>query len=226
MKTKNTILLAIALVILVTLAGCTTKTPGYNTRLGTQTRLGDNGLGMNNNWDNNMGMNNGLNDGFNNGMNTDLNNNTNLSTSLGNQNTNASELAKRIGSLPEVSTAAVVVSGNKAVVGVRLNGNNTTGTNMNNNMNTNLNNMNTSLTNNNGNLSSALRMKIENMVKDTNRNITSVTVTSDPSMFSEIQTMSNGTNNGGMMNTITNDIDDLIRRITPNSNYNMNNINR
>lgn len=233
MKTKKITLIALGLMILVVIAGCTPSNTGYNTRLGTQTRVGLNtpsgngampdnnlgtrnlvgqntmlnrntGFGLNDGWNNGMntgfnnGLNTGLNNGFNDGYNNSLNytgfNNTGLTTNIGNMGTNARDLARRIGTLPEVTSATVVTSNNKAVVGLKLRNNQTLGT--------------------------ALRQRIETMVRDTNSNITNVSITTDPNLFTRIQNMSNGITNGGMMNTLGNDIEDLIRRITPTNNIN------
>lgn len=232
MKTKKIILIALGLMVLVAIAGCTPSNTGYNTRLSTQTRIGGNGMntpsgnggwpdnnlgtrnlvgqdtmlsrnntfglnnGMNNGLNNGLGLNNGFNDGFNNGLNdgfnnTGINNNTNLSTSLGNMNTNSRDLARRISALPEVTSASVVTSNNNAVVGLKLR--------------------------NNQNLGAALRQRIETIVRDTNNGITNVSITTDPNLFTRIQNMSNGMTNGNMMNNIGTEIDDLIRRITPNT---------
>lgn len=209
MKKNKIKILAIGLVILIALVGCTPKTNDMttrNNRLSTQTRIGEN-----NGWTRdefNTGMKNGLNNDFNNGMddmlgdnannidpmNNNLNNgmtrpnNTNLSTSLGNMTQNASEIAKKISALPEVNSAQVVLTNDTAVVGCNLRG--TT----------------------QGTMTNALRTKIEKIVKD-NSNITKVSVTSDPDLYKRIQTMSTGIGSGRMTDTFTNDINDLIRRI-------------
>lgn len=221
MKIKKLGIFALSLIVLVAFAGCQPNNPGLNTRLSTQTRINNNGwprddigtrnlIGQDTMFDNNIGMNNGLNNGFNNGMNDGLNNNfstglnndfnntginNRLSTNVGNNSTNASELARRIGSLSEVSSATVVTSNNKAVVGLKLN--------------------------NNQNLNTNLRQRVENLVKETNRNITNVAITTDSNLFTRIQNMSNNNNGGtGILNTIGNDIEDLFRSIMPNTNTN------
>lgn len=229
MKTKKLIVIALGLAVMIGIAGCTPQDTGFNNntdRLSTQTRINqnnawdDNGMNgmtdntLNGTGTNDLGMNSpGLNgNGMNgNGMNNDnLNNgmtrNNRLTTSLGNLNTNASNLARKIGNLPEVNKASVVLTNDTCLVGVDLKGNNGT---------------------NGDNVGTALRQKIESMVKDsTNNGITEVSITSDPDMFSRIRTMSNNMNNNngnGIGNEITNDIEELIRDITPNG---MNRTNR
>lgn len=205
MKKNKIKILAMGLVILIALAGCTPKTndmTSRNNRLSTQTRIGENNAWTRDEF--NTGMNNGLNNGLNNdpmtGMNdgfgdnvNDLNNgmtrpNTNMSTSMGNMSQNASTIASKISALPEVNSAQVVVTNDQAVVGVNLRG--TTQNTMTN----------------------ALRTKIEKIVKD-NSNITNVSVTSDPDLYKRIQTMSTGIGSGRMTDTFTNDINDVIRKI-------------
>lgn len=213
MKKNKIKLLAISLVILIALVGCTpAKTNNVadrNNRLTTQTRIGEN-----NGWtrdDMNTGMNNGLNNDSNNGMNgmlgdnanninpmnNDLNNGmtrsndtnmTNTGMGMGNMTKNAGEIAKKISALPEVTSAQVVLTNDTAVVGCNLRG--TT----------------------QGTMTNALRQKIEKIVKD-DSNITKVSVTSDPDLYKRIQTMSTGIGSGKMTDTFTNDINDVIRKI-------------
>lgn len=221
MKLNKIKFLAFGLIILVALSGCAPSNPGLNARnrnLSTQTRIGNTGL--NNGWDTtNNGM---MNDfGWNttnpSGTNTNnfdttnmdnLNNgmtrpNTNMSTSMGNMSTNmgnmsttANNIAKKISALPEVNSASVVLTNDTAIVGCNLRG--TT----------------------QGTMTTALKQKIEKIVKDNTSNVTRVSVTSDPTLFTRIQNMSNGMRNGNMMNTFQNDVEDLFRRITPNTNMN------
>ena len=218
MKTKKLVVIAIGVAILIGIAGCTPQDTGLNDNNRLNTRLNQNNSWDNNGWDNN-GMNdmtgNGLdstgnNTGINgvNGMdslNNGMTRNNRMTTSLGDLNTNASDLARKIGNLPEVDSATVVLTNDTAVVGVDLKGTNT-----------------------NNNIGTALRQKIERMVKDeTNNGITEVSITSDPDLFTRIRTMSTGMNRntGTMGNEIRNDIEQLIRDITPNgmNRTNMNN---
>lgn len=213
MKTKKLVVIAIGVAILIGIAGCTPQDTGLNDNNKLNTRLN-----QNNSWDDN-GMNDMTGNGLNTGNNTGINgvngmdslnngmtrNNRMMTTSLGDLNTNASDLARKIGNLPEVDSATVVLTNDTAVVGVDLKGTNT-----------------------NNNIGTALRQKIERMVKDeTNNGITEVSITSDPDLFTRIRTMSTGMNRntGTMGEEITNDIQQLIRDITPNgmNRTNMNN---
>ena len=216
MKTKKLVVIAIGVAILIGIAGCTPQDTGLNdnnrlnTRINQNNSWDDNGMngmndnGMTGNGLDNTGNNTGMNgmDNLNNGMTR----NNRMTTSLGNLNTNASEIARKIGNLPEVDSASVVLTNDTAVVGVDLKG-----------------------TNANNNIGTALRQKIEKMVKDeTNNEITEVSITSDPDLFTRIRTMSTNMNNknqGTMGNQIMNDIEQLIRDITPNgmNRTNMNN---
>lgn len=223
MKKNQIKVVAIALVILIALVGCTPKTndmTARNRNLSTQTRIGENngwtrdGLNTGLNNGTNMGINDGFGDNANNvnpngtmndNLNTDLNNgmtrpNTNMSTSLGNMTQNAAAIASKISALPEVNSAQVVLTNDKAVVGCNLRG--TT----------------------QGTMTNALRQKIEKIVKD-NSNITKVSITSDPALYKRIGTMSTGIGSGKMTDTFTNDINDVIRKIE-NVGNNINNIGR
>lgn len=222
MKINKIKFLAFGLIILVALSGCTPSNPGLNARnrnLSTQTRIGNNGYNdgwgaTNNGMMNDLGWNttnnrfstytnpSGTNsndfgttnmDNLNTGMTRP---NTNLSTSMGNLSTNANTIAQKIAALPEVSNASVVLSNNTAIVGCNLRG--TT----------------------QGTMTTALRQKIDKIVKDNAPNVTRVSVTSDPNLFTRIQNMSNGMRNGTMLNTFERDVEDLWNRITPNRNIN------
>lgn len=218
MKLNKIKFIALGLIILVAVAGCAPTDTGMNTRnrLSTQTRIRNNGFdnGWNTGWNTNNRLNTNLSgtnigdnfdnrnmDNLNGLNNTNLNNgmtrrNNNFTTSLGNLSTTANNLARRIAALPEVEDASVVLTNDTAIVGCNLRGN-TQGT-----------------------MTTALRQKIENIVRSSNRNIDRVSITSDPDLFTRIRNMSTDIRNGGVMNTIENDIEDLIRRITPNTNIN------
>lgn len=221
MKTKKLIVIALGLVILTSLAACTPRDTGLNNnldRMSTQTRIN-----QNTNWDNlnGNGMDSMMNDGFNTNT-TNLNNGmmrNNMTTSMGNLNTKASTLARKIGALPEVDRASVVLTSDTALVGVDLKGSNTNNTNLSTNL--------SNTTTNNGNISSALRTKIEKMVKD-EVNVKDVSITADPNLTTRIRNISSGMINqvGNDMNTFTNDIEQLIRDIVPGTKTRINNINR
>lgn len=221
MKINKFSFFALLLILSVAIVGCTpaeniddTGMNNTNNRLTTQTRIGER-------WDNN-GLNNGmsgtndslLNDGFdnglngiNNGMNNDINGNLNngmtrsndSSTNFGNMATNANEIARKIAALPEVDNASVVISEDTALVGCSLRGN-TQGT-----------------------MTNALRQKIRGIVTES-ADINNVSVTTDPDMTNRIQTMSNSIFQGNPIEGFADEIRNLIRDITPNTNMNNNNI--
>src|SRR5690554_5323124 len=113
MKKNKLLVIAISIAVLVGIAGCAPQDTGLNNtnnRLTTQTRIGRD-WDFNRNFNNNDNIfgNDSLNDGnLNNGMSRDTRFNT-MSTSLGNLNNTANTLARKIGALPEVDKASVVL---------------------------------------------------------------------------------------------------------------------
>lgn len=222
MKINKYSLFALLLILSVAVVGCTpaddlndTGMNNRNNRLTTQTRIG-------NGWDNND-LNNGMNgtndsllndgSGFDTGLNdinNGMNNNDNLNNGMtrsnnstsnfGNMATSANEIARKIAALPEVDKASVVITDDTALVGCSLRGN-TQGT-----------------------MTNALRQKIRGIVKEDANNIDNVSVTTDPDMTGRIQTMSNSIFQGNPIEGFAEDIKELIRDITPNSNMNNNNM--
>ena len=122
-----------------------------------------------------------------------------LTTSLGNlNNENSEEIARQIEELPEVNSASVVVNDNRAIVGIELRNNESQ-----------------------NEISSALRDRIEDMVRDTNDEIDEVSITADGEIFERIETMSNEMLNdttGNFFERVGNEFDELIDAITPNLN--------
>ncbi len=224
MKFKKLNLIALGLVVLMSMAACAPRDTGLDNnlnRMSTQTRVNQNRL--NTNWDNTgLTDNERMIDGTNlagtnaNNLNNGMVRNNRMTTSLGNLNTDAKEIARKIAALPEVENASVVLHNNTALVGVDLKGNNNT-----------LNNNTLNTTVNNNNISTALRNKIEKMVKDTT-NVKDVSITSDPNLISRIRTISSGMTNqvGNDVRDFTNDIEQLIRDIVPGGRRINNTINR
>lgn len=216
MKKNKIIVLTLALVALISIAGCTPNDTGLNNdrnrNLSTQTRINNNrstnDMGMNNDWNtrnmgldnpnnmnNNMLRNNELNNGMNNGTNDGLNNGM-VRPDTNNMSGSANTLAREIAALPEVDKASVVLSNDTAIVGIQLRG--TT----------------------QGTMTNSLKSKVEKMVKDKSTNIKNVSVTTDPELYSRVKTMSTSIGDGTTLESLGEDIKDLIRRITPNSNMN------
>ena len=119
------------------------------------------------------------------------NNNNNLTTNLTNARTTADNLAKKISNLPEVNSASVLLTGNTAIVGCDIKGNVE------------------------GKMTSSVKQKIENIVKDSNNNIQNVSITADPDLYTRIRTMATDMGNGNPIKGFTNEIQEILRRITP-----------
>lgn len=125
-----------------------------------------------------------------------------LTTSLGNLgNEGSDELARQISDLPEVDDASVVINDNRAIVGIKL---------MNKQRQT--------------EISSALRSRIEDMVRDVNDNIDEVSITADGEIYDRIEDLSGNMLNDGNNNDtdfferVGQQFDELIDAITPNMN--------
>ncbi|WP_313232373.1 YhcN/YlaJ family sporulation lipoprotein [Tissierella praeacuta] len=227
MKKNKIMTLGLSIALIIAMAGCTPK--GTNMRnMSTQTRLYDNNV--NNRWMTNAPFNarDRLNTNLNNGMvrnnsylndgvlrdNNYLNNNVVRDNTLTNDNvmrnrtnldsgmitndisqlsTRADTIARRVTALPEVTGASVIVHGNTAIVGCDVRGN---------------------TRNTNNAISSNLKQKVEAAVKTADRNIKKVSVTSDPSLYSRIRTMSTNIGNGHPISNFTRDIEDILSRIT------------
>ncbi|MDD2447824.1 MAG: YhcN/YlaJ family sporulation lipoprotein, partial [Tissierellia bacterium] len=175
MKTKKIYAIAFSLAILVLAVGCTPNNTGLNNnqdRLSTQTRI-------NRDWNlnNEMGvddldtrLNDGITNNQNNGINNNLNNgmvrnNKNINN-MNNQNAKANKLADEIANIPEVENANVVLNNNSCIVGVDL-------------------------TNNNNNLTTSLRNRIRNIVKDsTNVSTDNISITTDPDLIERVTSLS------------------------------------
>ncbi len=219
MKKNKIKLLGLSAVLVVAMAGC--RPANTNMRnMSTQTRLNDN---VNNRWMTNTPFNtrDRLNTNLNNGMvrnNTYLNdnmvrntpmtndslgggnvlapgtiNNGRLNTNLTTTNTalvnRANKIAQRVSALPEVNAASVVIHGNTAIVGCDVKGSATNA------------------------ISSNLRQKVEAAVKTADKNVKNISVTSDPTLYNRIRTMSTNISNGHPISTFVGDIEDVMRRI-------------
>ncbi|MGO1469653.1 MAG: YhcN/YlaJ family sporulation lipoprotein [Tissierella sp.] len=221
MKKNKIMILILALTLMLTFTACTTKDPKTgrkNTNLSTQTRdnrwdrnttdtdnLRDNtrdnmymddnindrrNMGMDNPLDNDMDINNqrdGLDTNLNNGM-TRPNDNLN-----NNMNKDASNVAGKITNLKEVNKASVLLSEKDAVIGVNLRGN-TQDT-----------------------MTNSLRTKIEDIVKKENKSIDNISITTDPNLVNRINTMYDDIDSGNMIDNFTDEVRNLIRKITPNT---------
>ncbi len=224
MKKNKIALLALSLIIALSLVACRSmdRNLGDNRdgRLSTQTRINDNrwdsgtdirdnrdfgfdnnlndgmGLDGNNNLNNDMGfggnnLNNDLDFGGDNNLNDGMTRpNPNLSTNIGNTNNNSTSLSRKIKDLPEVDDANVIVNNDTAIVGVTLRGS-TQGT-----------------------MTNALRNKIERIVKDSNKGIKNVSITTEPELFKRIRTISRDVDLGNPVRGFADEVKDIIRSIT------------
>lgn len=191
------------------MVGC--KPANNNMRnLSTQTRLRNNDMdnNMDNNWigtdrplnkrdgvNNSNNINNKLNNGMMRNSDNKLNKDTNLSTNMTNMSSRATAIAERIIALPEINNASVLISGDTAIVGCDINGET------------------------NNKITNALKQKVEAAVKVADRNIQKISVTSDPSIFTRIQTMTkdmnkNDTMDGNPATKFTKEIENILQDIT------------
>lgn len=123
-----------------------------------------------------------------------------LTTSLGNlNNRNSEELSKQISDLPEIERASVVVNENRTIVGIELKNNERQ-----------------------TEISSALRSRIEDMVRDVNNDIEEVSITADEELYNRVDTMATDMldYDGDFFERMGDAFDDLLDTITPNSRRN------
>lgn len=135
-----------------------------------------------------------------NNLNTGMTRPGRLTTSLGNlNNDNSEELARKISDLPEVERASVVVNDNRAIVGIELRNNQRQ-----------------------TEISSALRSRIEDMVRDVNNDIDDVSITADGEIYDRIDTMATDMldYDGDFFERMGDSFDELLDTITPDANRN------
>ena len=103
----------------------------------------------------------------------------------------AETIARKVANLREVNKATAVIHGNTCLVGVDLK--NVT----------------------DGRVNTALRSKVDRICKDNDPAITKVQITTDPTLYSRISTMARDIRSGKPVTGFTNEIRDILRRITP-----------
>ncbi|WP_202709133.1 YhcN/YlaJ family sporulation lipoprotein [Sporosalibacterium faouarense] len=145
----------------------------------------------NNNYgmDNNDLYNNNNQNGNNNGLN---NNNNNINGNNNNLSSRAKKIADKIAAMSNVEDATVVISGNTALIGVDLTNDSTLRINDN------------------------MRKQIERTVKNADSSINKVSVTADPDIFDRIDEIGRNIRTGRPIKGFTDEIEDMIRRVTPN----------
>ncbi len=124
----------------------------------------------------------------NNNMNRNMNNDNNMNTDLSYR---ADTIANKVANLKEVNDCTVIISGNTAIVGV----------DMKNQV--------------EGNLTTDLKKKIENTVRNADKDIRNVTVTADADLFQRIQNIGRDIRGGKPISGFGEEIEEIIRRVTP-----------
>lgn len=171
----------LALVIGIGMVGCARNparpnTP-YNNQLNRNMNFTDDGTNMNRNLNNNLNNRN-IND-------NNLNNRDNLVSDR------SDEIADKVSELKEVNRAAVVISGNTALVGVNI------------------------TDNVEGNMTNNLKDRIEDVVRATDNNIRNVSVTANADLYSRIENIGKDMRNGRPLSGFAEEIEEILRRINP-----------
>lgn len=107
------------------------------------------------------------------------------------QSTRAAKIATNVAKLPEVNKATVVVSGNTAIVGIDMKAS-VQGTH-----------------------ETQVKKKVEKTVRDTDKGIKNVSVTSDPDLYKRIENIAKGIAAGRPLSEFTKQITEILKRITP-----------
>ncbi|GAB6084909.1 YhcN/YlaJ family sporulation lipoprotein [Alkaliphilus crotonatoxidans] len=105
----------------------------------------------------------------------------------------AEQIVNEVVRLNEVQSATVVISDETALVGVNL----ASGVD--------------------GEMTTEVKNKIEDVVKQADRSITRVAVSADPDIFSKIENIARETGRGRPISGFADEIEDLFRRILPNA---------
>ncbi|KNF09865.1 putative sporulation lipoprotein YhcN/YlaJ [Gottschalkia purinilytica] len=206
MKTKFKFLslsLVVVLVLSIGAIGCRRApkkvTPPRNNTNNYAPNTDMNGDDRNRNDNTNIGTNRDrINDNTNLGTDRNgINDNTNLGTDRDRVNNNSmlersDRIAKKVAELNEVNSATTAITGNTALVGVNLK-NNTEGT-----------------------ITSDIKNKVQATVKEADPAITNVVVTADADLIERIENVGRDVRNGKPISGLTQEIEEIIRRVTPN----------
>lgn len=197
---KNKILfLPLVLALVLVMIGCTVNRPGTQTRIGRNTtdnlgvRRNNNMLGIERRNDDGVGVNRR---NLNELADIDRRDNNRIGRVPGDNNMNnlsrrANSIARRIAQLNEVNRCSVLLSGDTAIVGVDM------------------------ANNLEGRMTTELKQKIENIVKDMDNNIKNVSITADPDLFTRISNMARDIRDGRPITGFANQFQEILRRITP-----------
>ncbi|MCF6465646.1 YhcN/YlaJ family sporulation lipoprotein [Clostridium sp. Cult2] len=193
MKKNKILFLALVLALVMTTIGCTVNRPGTQTRIGQRTPNNNLGLRRNNNLvgidrrnNNLVGIDRRNMDNI-----TDMNRTTPNNLGMNNLSTRANAIARRVANLNEVNRCSVLLSGNTAIVGI----------DMKNNL--------------QGKMTTALKQKIETTVKNVDNNITNVSITANPDLFTRISNMARDIRDGRPISGFAREFQEILRRITP-----------
>ena len=109
----------------------------------------------------------------------------------GNMADRVNRIVREVEDIRDVRRAAVVITGNTALVGVDM----TSGTK--------------------GELNSQIKRDVEDAVRRADRDITKVSVTADPDIFTRIENIARDVGEGRPLSGFGTEIEEIIRRITP-----------
>ena len=117
--------------------------------------------------------------------------NNRTGTNVGDMENRAERIADAAAEQKEIESAACVITGNTAMVGVQFN------------------------EQYKGKLTDAIKSQVENKVKDADNRITRVVVTADPDLVSRIEDIFKDIGNGKPISGFTKELNEMINRINP-----------
>ncbi|MCR2042822.1 YhcN/YlaJ family sporulation lipoprotein [Anaerosalibacter massiliensis] len=152
---------------------------------------GDNNLGKDTrrNDTDNIGTNDNRNITDNIGTNDNRNTTDNMNRDLSNR---AENISRKVADLNDINSCTTVITGNTALVGI----------DMENNV--------------EGRVTDDIKRKVEKTVKDADNNITTVSVTADADLYKRLSNMARDIRNGKPVSGFADEIQEILRRITPN----------
>ena len=198
MKNNKVFLFLIFSLALILLGvGCQPQRPNVRNnrmenRVGRDTRDDTNIDGnLNNNLrgDNNLGKDTRRNNTDNIGTNDNRNTTDNMNRDLSNR---AENISRKVADLNDINSCTTVITGNTALVGI----------DMKNNV--------------EGKVTDDIKRKVEKTVKDADNNITTVSVTADADLYKRLSNMARDIRNGKPVSGFADEIQEILRRITPN----------
>lgn len=184
---KIAIFLTIVLAFVFTATGCQTKTPQ---RPNVRNERIENRVGTNQK--RNITQNKVGNNRIDSNLNNDVRNRDMVKTDRNlNMTDRAEKIARNVAKLKEVNSATCVITGNTALIGIDMKDNIE------------------------GKMTNDLKRKVESSVRNTDKNIKNVTVTADADLYKRISNMARDIRNGRPITGFTDEIQEMLRRITP-----------